>query len=62
MAIAPVVRRGQELTLLARASGTDVRVTVIAMSDGRPDERICVQNPSSRRIVEATVRSCVLAE
>ncbi len=62
VAIAPVVHRGQEVTLLARAGGMDVRVTVIAMSDGRPDERIRVQNPGSQRIVEATVRSAQLVE
>ena len=60
--IAPVVHRGQEITLLAHANGMDVRVTVIAMSDGRPDERIHVQNRSSQRIVEATVRSAQLVE
>ena len=59
---APIVRRGQELTLLAHTSGMEVRVTVIAMSDGRPDERIHVQNLNSQRIVEATVRSAQLAE
>lgn len=60
--VAPVVHRGQQLTLLAHAAGMDVRVTVVALSDGRPDELIRVQNPSSRRIVEATVRSSQLAE
>ena len=62
VAIAPVVHRGQEITLLAHANGMDVRVTVIAMSDGRPDERIRVQNPGSQHIVEATVRSAQLVE
>lgn len=60
--IAPVVRRGQQLTLLAHTSGMDVRVTVVALADGKPDERIRVQNPSSLRVVEATVRSAQLAE
>ena len=59
---APVVHRGQELTLLAHASGMDVRVTVVALADGKPDERIRVQNPSSLRVVEATVRSSLLVE
>jgi flagella basal body P-ring formation protein FlgA len=62
LSLAPVVHRGQQLTLLAHASGMDVRVTVVALSDGRPDERIRVQNPSSQRIIEATVRSSQLAE
>ncbi len=62
VSIAPVVHRGQEITLLAHASGMEVRVTVIALSDGRPDERIRVQNPGSQRIVEAVVRSSQLVE
>jgi flagella basal body P-ring formation protein FlgA len=62
VAVAPVVHRGQEITLLARGGGMDVRVTVIALSDGRPDERIRVQNPGSQRILEATVRSSQLVE
>jgi flagella basal body P-ring formation protein FlgA len=59
---APVVRRGQQVMLLAHAGGMDVRVTVVALMDGRPDERIRVQNPSSQRVVEATVRSSELVE
>jgi len=62
VAVAPIVHRGQEITLLAHGGGMDVRVTVIALSDGRPDERIRVQNPGSQRIVEATVRSSQLVE
>ena len=62
VAVAPVVRRGQEITLLAHGGGMDVRVTVIALSDGRPDDLIRVQNPGSQRIVEATVRSSQLVE
>jgi len=57
-----VVHRGQELTLLAHASGMDVRVAVIALADGRPAERIRVQNPVSHRVVEATVRTAELVE
>jgi flagella basal body P-ring formation protein FlgA len=59
---APVVHRGQQLTLLAHASGMDVRAAVIALTDGKPDERIRVQNLASQRIVEATVRSAQLVE
>jgi flagella basal body P-ring formation protein FlgA len=62
VALAPIVHRGQEVTLLAHGAGMDVRVTVIALGDGRPDERIRVQNPASQRIVEATVRSSQLVE
>ena len=59
---APIVHRGQQLTLLARTDGMDIRVAVVALADGRPDERIRVQNLSSQRIVEATVRSAQLVE
>jgi flagella basal body P-ring formation protein FlgA len=62
LAVAPVIRRGQQLTLLAHAGAMDVRATVIALSDGRPDERIRVQNPGSQKVVEAVVRSSSLAE
>jgi flagella basal body P-ring formation protein FlgA len=62
LAIAPIVHRGQQLTLLAHASGMDIRVTVVALADGRPDERIHVQNVGSQRIVEATVRGAGLVE
>ena len=57
-----VVQRGQELTLLAHASGMDVRVKVVALADGRPQERIRVQNTSSHHVIEATVRSAQLVE
>jgi flagella basal body P-ring formation protein FlgA len=62
LAIAPVIKRGQQLTLIAHAGAMDVRATVIALSDGRPDERIRVQNPASQKVVEAVVRSSTLAE
>lgn len=62
LATAAIVRRGQQLTLLAHTNGMDVRVTVVALADGRPDELIKVQNPASQRIVEATVRSPQLVE
>ncbi|MBS0386875.1 MAG: flagellar basal body P-ring formation protein FlgA [Proteobacteria bacterium] len=62
LSTAVVVHRGQQLTLLAHTAGMDVRVTVIALMDGRPDERIRVQNPASQRVVEATVRSAQYAE
>ncbi len=58
----PVVHRGQQVMLLAHAGGMDVRVTVVALMDGKPEERIRVQNPSSLRVVEATVRSAELVE
>jgi flagella basal body P-ring formation protein FlgA len=60
--LAPVVHRGQQLTLLAHTNGMEVRVTVVALADGKPEERIRVQNLTSQRVVEATVRSAQLVE
>ena len=62
LVVAPVVHRGQQLTLVARAGGMEVRTTAIALADGRPDERIRVQNLASQKVIEAVVRSAVLAE
>jgi len=62
LVVAPVVHRGQQLTLVARAGGMEVRTTAIALADGRPDERIRVQNLASQKVIEAVVRSAELAE
>jgi flagella basal body P-ring formation protein FlgA len=59
---APLIRRGQQVTLLARSGGIEIRVAAIAMSDGRQSERITVQNLSTRRAVDAVVRSGELVE
>ncbi len=59
---AAVVHRGQQLTLLAHAAGMEVRVGVIALMDGKPDERIRVQNTATQRVIEATVRSSQYVE
>jgi len=60
--VAPIVHRGQELTLLAHTEGMDIRVAVIALTDGKPEERIRVENVGSHRVVEATVRTAQLVE
>jgi flagellar basal body P-ring formation protein FlgA len=62
LSISAVVHRGQQLTLLAHAAGMEVRVAVIALMDGKPDERIRVQNTVTQRVIEATVRSAQYAE
>jgi flagella basal body P-ring formation protein FlgA len=62
LAIAPIVHRGQQLTLVARAGGMEVRTTGIALADGRPAERIRVQNLASQKVIEAVVRGPDLAE
>ncbi len=52
-----LVKRGQSVTLLASASGIEVRAPGRAMSDGRADSRIKVQNLNSLRVVEGVVES-----
>ena len=58
----PLIRRGQQVTLLARSPGLDIRVAAQALADGRADERIRVQNLNSRQIVEGVVRGADLVE
>jgi flagellar basal body P-ring formation protein FlgA len=59
---APLVRRGQQVTVLARAEGLEIRAAGIAMGDGRLSDRINVQNQSTHRLVEAVVLSSELVE
>ncbi len=58
-ALAPalLIRRGQQVVLLARASGVEVRVAGVALADARASDHIRVQNVSSQRIVEGVVRA-----
>lgn len=62
LAPAPLVRRGQQVVLLAHGTGIEVRMAGIALSDGRAEDRIPVQNVSSHRIVEGIVRSDSVVE
>lgn len=62
LAPAVLIHRGQEVELLARADGFEVRMAGIALSDGGADERIRVENLSSQHIVEGIVRSDHLVE
>jgi flagella basal body P-ring formation protein FlgA len=39
-----------------------IRASAIALSDGRPDDRIRAQNLSSQRVVEGVVRSAGVIE
>jgi flagellar basal body P-ring formation protein FlgA len=57
MADAIVVKRGQQVTLLASLGGLEVRAEGVAMSDAPAEGRVKVQNMSSRRIVEGVVES-----
>jgi flagella basal body P-ring formation protein FlgA len=52
-----VVRRGQQVTLLAAVGGLEVRATGVAMNDAAAGGRAKVQNISSRRIVEGIVET-----
>jgi flagella basal body P-ring formation protein FlgA len=52
-----LVKRGQQVTLLASASGFEVRAPGRALSDGRADGRVKVQNLNSLRVVEGVVVS-----
>ncbi len=57
LAPANLVHRGQEVVLLARAGGIEVRMAGVALADGRASQRIKVQNQSSQRVVEGVVVS-----
>jgi flagellar basal body P-ring formation protein FlgA len=58
-ALAPalLIHRGQQVVLLARSPGIEVRMAGVALGDGRASDQIRVQNTSSQRIVEGTVRA-----
>jgi len=62
LAPAPLVRRGQQVIIVAHASGIEVRMAGVALADGRLADHIRVQNVSSQRIVEAIIRSDSLVE
>ncbi|PKM05630.1 MAG: flagella basal body P-ring formation protein FlgA [Gammaproteobacteria bacterium HGW-Gammaproteobacteria-7] len=49
------IRRGDAVTVIARFGGIEVRALGKAMSDAGVDDRIAVQNLSSRRIVQGVV-------
>lgn len=51
----PLVRRGQQIVIMAAIPGIDVRMQGTALSDGGKGDRITVRNVLSKRTVEATV-------
>lgn len=57
-----IVKRGQSVTLLLNRGGLQVRMTGTALSDGTVNQRIQVENNSSKRVVEGIVRSQQLVE
>jgi flagellar basal body P-ring formation protein FlgA len=62
MLTAPVIHRGDQITVIAQAGGMQIRAAAVALSDGRPDDRIRAQNLSSQRVVEGVVRSAGVIE
>lgn len=51
------VRRGQDVTLIGRIDGLEIRMSGKALADGQIAQRIRVRNLSSQKVVEAIVRS-----
>lgn len=58
-ALAPdiLVRRGQQVTLIAEAGGVEIRARGQALTDGGARDRVRVQNVSSLKVVEGVVES-----
>ncbi|MGH8612058.1 MAG: flagellar basal body P-ring formation chaperone FlgA [Gammaproteobacteria bacterium] len=57
-----IVRRGQQVTILASVNGIEVRMAGEALSDGVRDQAIKVRNVSSKRVVEGTVTGLGVVE
>ncbi len=62
LVMAPVIRRGQQVTVLARAGAMEIRMNAMALTDGRPSERISVRNLSTNRVIEGVVAGDALVE
>lgn len=52
----PLVRRGQQVTAVSRASGIEVRASADAMADATAGDRLRVRNPATGRVLEGTVQ------
>lgn len=52
-----LVRRGQQVTLIAQTGGIEIRAQGQALSEGAAHERVRVQNVTSRKVVEGVVES-----
>ncbi len=57
-----IIRRGQSVTLIVRRSGLKIRMAGTALMDGTVNQRIRVENKSSKLVVEGIVRSHQLVE
>lgn len=55
LAAPTLIKRGQQVTLHARAGGIEIRMGGQALSDGSAGDRIRVRNTSSDRVVEGEV-------
>ncbi|MGH8229383.1 MAG: flagellar basal body P-ring formation chaperone FlgA [Steroidobacteraceae bacterium] len=53
----PVVRRGQQVTLVVQAAGFEVRAVGLALQDAPAGGRLDVENLSSRKVVQGIVAS-----
>ena len=52
-----LVRRGQQVTLIAANGSVQIRAQGQALTEGAVDERVRVQNVSSLKVVEGVVES-----
>jgi flagella basal body P-ring formation protein FlgA len=52
-----VVRRGQQVTLIAASGPVEIRAQGHALTEGSVDDRVRVQNMSSLKVVEGVVES-----
>lgn len=59
---ANLIHRGQQVTLIAGSGEFEVRMSAVALSDGRLADRIRVENLSSQRVIEGIVRSDSVVE
>jgi flagella basal body P-ring formation protein FlgA len=57
LSLAPVVRRGQPVSLVARAGGLEVRTSGRALADAAPGDAVAVENLSSRRVVSGIAQA-----
>ena len=62
VSIPAAVRRGQQVVLVGRAQGLEVRAQGKALADAGIDQRVSVEATSSKRIIEGTVRSADTVE
>jgi len=62
VSVPAAVRRGQQVILVGRVSGIEVRAQGKALADAGLDQRVSVESSSSKRIIEGTVRSADTVE